>query len=205
MTGYTYEIKDNKVKSLKDFALLCCRNFGIFAEYRDEPIDKIIEKVEVNQYYIDAVEKAQKEWDDFSKDKEKRTYEEAEQAFNENLVKTFRSYENDYEENKLFVDKCKSLLKEAEEWKVPSEEYLKLKDFMIDQLQSTINFDEFTKEDLDRLIQREKDSKENFINNYINGTDLKYKLEEKKKSLEKVKKRVEKNNEWLDTLKNSFN
>ena len=75
---------------------------------------------------------------------------------------------------------------------------------MIDQLKNTIKYDEFTDKDLKRLIQQEIDSKEQFIENYMYGTDLKDNLEYWNKTLEKEKERIDKKNKWLSVLRNSF-
>ena len=202
-TGYTFEIKSNRIKTLKDFALLCCRNFGIFAEFRDEPLcEKIPDKLEVSKYYTDKVKKANEKLESFKK--EKRTIEKAEKEFIKSFKRAEKSLKKDYKKNKEFIDKCKSLLNEAENWTPPNEEYDNLKGFMIDQLKNTIKYDEFTDKDLKRLIQQEIDSKEQFIENYMYGTDLKDNLEYWNKTLEKEKERIDKKNKWLSVLRNSF-
>lgn len=191
-TGYTADIYDGKDISFNDFALKCARAFGACIEQRDDdPNDKpkLIEKTKDN-YHIRRLNEA-KIWKKPTKAEFDAYVQKQTHYYNEQLDK----------QNKLKVLYAK-MLDKANDWTPPTKEHEGLKKFMIEQLNSSIEFD--CKND---YYERELNNiKQLTYNQYIkdmrdsNKWDIEYHTNELKKNNERVDTR----NEWISALYKSL-
>jgi hypothetical protein len=136
-TGYTSDIYEGKAVTFKDFALKCARAMGAGITQRDEPGDNEIHFQEIDDFYYKKVQNAKADLSralsrsvDYWEEQQRREIAEA--------IK----YRDDYLENQ---DNLRSrydhMLNEVRNWVPPTSEHDGLKKFMIEQLESSIEFD----------------------------------------------------------------
>lgn len=191
-TGYTADIYDGKDISFSDFALKCARAFGACIEQRDDdPNDKpkLIEKTK-DSYNIKRLEEAKK-------------WKKPTKAEFDVYVKLQTAYYNEKidKQNKLKASYQK-MLDKANAWTPPTKEHEGLKKFMIEQLNSSIEFDcgfEYYQRELNNIKQLT-------YNQYVknmrasNKRDIEYHTNELKKDNERTDNR----NAWISALYKSL-
>jgi hypothetical protein len=136
-TGYTSYIYDGG-KDFTKFAINCARAFGALVNMRDEPNDaQIPEEIVSDSYHTLALAKAKKEL----KKLEKLSVYEA-------SIKASKEHESIIKEAKKQIALIESrkkryeyMLKKAEEYVSPSPEHDTYKEFMIQQIKSSLEFD----------------------------------------------------------------
>lgn len=136
-TGYTVKIKDDV--SFAEFALNCARAFGACISLRDEPGggERIPESFAPSSYHIDAADKAKTrlmQLKDLSEEeceiKALEVYKQAEDRRLENL-----------RENNDLLKKYLMMLERINAWEAPTPDHIKLKEFMIEQVRTSIKHD----------------------------------------------------------------
>lgn len=136
-TGYTAKIKDGI--EFKEFALDCARAFGACIELRDEGGggELIPDEFQPSSYSKEAADRAREQLKSIiaMTDEEKENaaicaYEEAEDA----RIKALS------EKAELRV-KYEEMLDSVLKWKIPTVEHRGLRDFMIEQIKTSIDFD----------------------------------------------------------------
>lgn len=201
-TGYTAGIIEGKTETFQDFAKQCMRNFGACIHMRDENMDKEYEPRTPSDYHTKALEKAKeklKQAETFTDDEliEMRTkeLEESKKYHLESIAKT-----------KIARAKLEDFLAKAIGFKAPTPEHEGLRKFMIEQLQSTIDFDGKTDYHDKALPQVEMELK-NIDANQIRfsmisdaNKDITYHLKNHKEEL----KRCADSNAWVETLLGSL-
>jgi hypothetical protein len=135
-TGYTSDIA--KGISFEEFALGCARAFGACIDMRDDPMDTPIpEKFEPSSYntrqYYEAV-KEKKAFDALSQPKRKIKFEAYRDEKIEYLQKSIA-------EKKALKKKYKAMLEKAKKFDPPTKEHVNFKNFMISQLNESMDFD----------------------------------------------------------------
>jgi len=142
-TGFTGPVKDGKITTFKDFALLCARAFGSTIEFRDEPMDLDIEaKInEIGQsninYHTKALVKARAELADIEAMTEDAASEAAVKEYDEALA----SYAKSVTESIATRARYSAMIDAVEVWNPPTPDHAGLKDFMLNQLRESIEFD----------------------------------------------------------------
>ena len=192
-TGYTADIYEGRDVSFSDFALKCARAFGACIEQRDDdPNDKpkLINKDSKDNYHVNALEEANKwkkptktDFDDYVK--EQTAY------YNKKIDRS----------NKLKI-RYQKMLDKANAWTPPTSEHEGLKKFMIEQLNSSIEFDcsnDYYQLELNNVKQLT-------YNQYVkdmrdrNKSDIEYHTNELKKENERDDTR----NAWISSLYKSL-
>lgn len=130
-TGYTAYIEDGEVTTGKDFLTLCCRNFGICIDMREDPLSKPIpEKFEPDSYY-------KQRYDNALLELEKAKSLTKESAINK-IKLDKRNRENGIAEaikkNKETKAKYLKVRNEVEKWIPPTSEHVNLKKFALEQI-----------------------------------------------------------------------
>ncbi|MDP3869142.1 hypothetical protein [Phenylobacterium sp.] len=135
-TGYTSDVADGKVTDLRTFALRCARGMGACIMMRDDPWDAPIpERFEPSTTYYDkALAEARAELDALMKmtpaDCLAAQHAEREKEIAANI---------EYRAGKTAQrDRYEAMLAQVEAWETDAEG---IKDFMLEQLRSSINFD----------------------------------------------------------------
>lgn len=135
-TGYTADIA--KGITFEQYALNCARAFGALIMMRDEPSSTPIpERFEPSDYHIKALASAKEDlarYDAMSRD-------DANAAANEDYLAEVERYEKRIADSTELRNKYNAMLAQVVQWDAPTVDHLKLKDFMIEQLRSSIDFD----------------------------------------------------------------
>lgn len=134
-TAYTADI--SKGITFKEYALLCARNFGATIMMRDEPLDAEIPEFQPSDYHAKRIYETQQEINTLNNlSKSEITY----QAKLEYLDKVYRA--NKYnKDDDILESKYKAMLADVSQWTPPTEDHIRLKEFMLEQLETSIKHD----------------------------------------------------------------
>jgi len=192
-TGYTLDLYDGKDITFEEFVLKCARAFGALIDMRDEPMDAPIpERFEPSDHHLKELEKAKRRLKEIRKWNEEKAEQEAERAYREAL----KEREEFIKKNKLIRKRYEDMLSKVQKWKPPTIEHASLKQFMIQQLLESIEFDCFVPEMPQRLSGEEY--REQQIKKAL--SDIEY---HEKEYAEEVNRVYEKN-KWLLSLRESL-
>lgn len=193
-TGYTVKIKDGI--SFEEFALECARAFGACATMRDTN-NEIPKEFFPNPYHANRLAEALEELRVLDNLSETEIAAEAEFEY---LEQKEQNKKNIKEKNEL-KRQYEEMLGRVLSWNPPTEDHIRLKEFMIKQIEESIDFDCY--------ISPEKESYEDEVWKPANWFsrkrknivhDIKYHQDELVKEIMRVKER----NRWLVDLRNSL-
>jgi hypothetical protein len=193
-TGYTANLYKGKDVSFPEFVMRCARTFGALVTMRDEPIDAPIpEEFKPSNYHIEQLEKARQRlaevesWDDAEAEAE------AEKAYREAL----RYRQDTLSRNAAIRQRYENMLARVKEWAPPTPDHRELKNFMIQQLESSIDFDcKYDPGEPQRLSGPEYKAQQ--IANA--QRDIDYHTKEHAKEVERAKQRTD----WIRALRGSL-
>lgn len=136
-TGYTAAIKDGI--TFQQFAMNCARAFGATITMRDEGGDgsSIPERFEPNPLYRQWKETAEAELAAL----DAMTPEEVEAAALDDYIRAENSRLTYLQEARELREKYEAMLKQVKAWTPPTPEHTRYHAFMIEQIESSINFD----------------------------------------------------------------
>lgn len=201
-TGYTAGIINGKTKTFQEFAKQCMRAFGATIHMRDESMDKEYEPMTPSDYHTKALEEAKE------KLKRAETLTDAEliEMRTKKLEENKKYHLESIAKAKTARAKLEKFLAKAIEFKAPTPEHEELRKFMIEQLQSTIDFDGKTDYHDEALAEIQMELK-NIDANQIRfsmiadaNKDITYHLKNHKEEL----KRCADANAWVETLLDSL-
>lgn len=137
-TGYTLNLYEGKEETFSEFVMKCARAFGALIAMRDEPLSALIpEEFEPSGYNLEELEKAQRQLAEIKSWDNARADAEAEKAYQEEL-----QFEKNYIAQKTELrQRYESMLAQVKAWTPPTSDHKELKQFMIQQLESSIDFD----------------------------------------------------------------
>jgi len=196
-TGYTAEIQ--KGITFKQFALTCARAFGACIEMRDDPFDAPIpDKFEPSDYDVKALKKAEDELRLYSK----MSPEYAQTLATEDYRKEVARLKKALKDVKEIIRKYQDMLDQVREWVPPTAEHIGMKDFMIEQIESSIKFDGMEDYYEKALVELKPLSGKQWVTNRIEDAirDIKY----HSKELEEEKRRAEERTSWIKALRESL-
>jgi len=190
-TGYTEIIERKPDLTFREFALRCARAFGALIMMRDDSMDaEIPEKFEPSTYHRDQLEEAKKRLTET----ERMTLDEARKMELESHQSTQRSnkkYMKEYvEKNALY----QRMLDKVNSWKPPSNDHVRMKEFMVEQIDTSMGKAYQVKEC--RYSPKEWRDREIADAKH----DVEYHEKEWKEELDRTKVR----NKWLSDLKSSL-
>lgn len=137
-TGYTSDLYEGKDIAFPDFVMNCARAFNALIEMRDDPMDATIPyEFEASRYHTEQLKKAEadvariKAWDDTEADSQSQlAYDRAQREYEESLA------------NKAALrERYEAMLAQVKAWTPPTSEHQGLKDFMLKQLEGSIEHD----------------------------------------------------------------
>jgi len=196
-TGYTSKIYEGEDVSGKEFIMTCARAFGALIEMRDEPLDaRIPEELKVDTYHEKQLERSKQELDKYKN----MSIEEAQKLVDKNYKKRIEENNKYYKEKLELKDRYEKVLVEVEAWKLPSPDHQSLKNYAIDQLNKSIDFDCSGIENYEKEIKKE--TPEEYIQLKIDKClwDIEYHQREWDNEV----KRVNERNLWIKQLRNSL-
>lgn len=192
-TGYTYAILEGA--TFEEYALQCARGFGALVMMRDEPSDAPIpDSFEVSPYYRGKLELAKKEFARLNDLTKKGWQKEMDTNYEEAKKK------NEAFRQKNLADKAKyeAMLVKAKAYKAPSAEHEGYAQFLVSQIEESINFD---------CSYSYPNPKKQSLEEYIQSTlkkaqdDIVYYNKSYSEELDRVASR----NKWIKELKQSLN
>lgn len=135
-TGYTSDLYQGKDQSFEDFVLSCARGFGAFIHQRDDSMSDKPTLRAPDTYYVKNVAKAEADLAEWERLVEDEVYD----RYNEYVAKTEAYNKERTQKDSAVRDRYGTRLAEVEAWNVPPT-LQSLKDFMIEQIKSSIQFD----------------------------------------------------------------
>lgn len=134
-TGLTCGISEGMV--FKEFVLSCSKQFGALIHMKDLSSDTPIIKQEIDPYYSESVKKAEKDYNNYIK----LSQEEKERRMKDEWISGIDHHKKEIIKRRKLEEKYIEMLKKVKNWISPSEEHIKLKQFMIDQINDSIKYD----------------------------------------------------------------
>lgn len=195
-TGYTSIVADNENFTFPEFAMRCARNFGALIMMRDEPLDAPIpEKFEPSDYEKNEYEKAKVAYDNFIANPP--SDEDLEKQYNEYVALEMERFAAASADKDIKRRRYNAMLLRVLKWHPPTPEHEGLKEFMIDQLHDSIDFDcsEYQPVISDR---------EGYIARNRSGEYLKEELDFYEKKWHDEIERTNSRNKWLKELRESL-
>jgi hypothetical protein len=190
-TGYTLDV--GKGQSFNDFVLGCARAFGACISLRDEPQSSEIPEFEVGDYHRTGLATAKEALVDVLQLSEATLDFQASDDFNENL----KAYKERQTENNTTQVAYTTMLEQVEQWTPPTTDHSKLKTFMLEQLSTGKDFDDYTP---DVPVSQ---TGEEWLADKIKS--LSWSIEYHTTEYNKEVKRVAEQNLWVKNLKESLN
>lgn len=194
-TGYTNKIAEGI--SFEDFVWACARAFGALVTMRDASADAPIPKeLKPNEYYKSKLQEIEKELAEVQKMKVGTAAKRAKKEYEEQL----RDKANGTRKALGLRQQYKDMLIKVNRWQPPTPDHQGLKDFMVEQITSSIDFDcrtTYYENQQIRLLsgQEWRDRKIGQLQK-----DLAYHSKEYLEEIERVAAR----NNWLQELRKSL-
>jgi hypothetical protein len=192
-TGYTAEIHDGKGVEFKDFVMECARAFGALVTMRDDPSHTPIpEEFQPSMWNAKELEKARtrlaevQSWgEEQSESESQKDYIEVMQRWHKRMI-----------EMAELCLRYEAMLTKVQAWEPPTPDHQGLKDFMIQQLESSIDFDCY------KLDMPHKLSGQDYKIQEIKRAerDIQYHTAEQKEEV----KRTQERNAWVRALRESL-
>jgi hypothetical protein len=201
-TGYTAGILDGKITTFPQFAKQCMRAFGATIHMRDDDMDVEYTPRTPSDYHTKEIEKAKQ----LLKDAEALPDETIVANKKAQLEESKKYHIESIEKAKIGAKSMNDILKDVRKWQPPTTEHNGLKDFMIDQIVKTIDFDCKTDYHDENLAKIELELLS------LNATEIRKEMKAKaKKDFEYHTKeynadvqRCEQSNQWVTDLIDSL-
>lgn len=135
-TGYTAPIADGI--DFKDFIMQCARAFGALVTMRDEPMDaEIPEEFKPSDWHKDKLAEAEADYEKYKA----MGLEEATVASKEEYQDELDHRKESIRKDGELKGKYLSMLAKVKAWQPPTPDHQGLKDFMVKQIEESIDFD----------------------------------------------------------------
>ena len=195
-TGYTSKLHDGS-QTFEEFALGCARAFGALIRLRDEDFTLPVPQEFVpERYHHDEWEKLQKELSDALSKSDKEWEKLANKSFQSaNAYRAVQEAES-YERSQRYTD----MLGQVKTWNPPTSDHKELKEFMIEQLEKTVEFD--TLGDYYERNPVTKMAPDDFRKKTID--DISARIDYHMKGWLKEIERTRQTNKWVSDLRNSL-
>lgn len=199
-SGYTSEILNGKVNTLKQFAQVLAKGFGATSHQKEEALNTPIKKAKVGTYHNKAIRELKSNLKEFNLITDKELIADEKRA----LKASKKHYKEKIVIMKKAKSKCSKLLLEAQLWEIPTDNHKVVKDMMIEELKNVIEFDcdiepvnqlikDIDSREIDPLEIREKQV-----------ASFKQQIEFHEESHKVDKDHVEQSNKWVSELMESF-
>lgn len=186
-TSYTSGVQEGKITELKDYVLMCARNFGALIHMR-----------EVDNYHLNQLNRIIKDYEEFLKLTDAEIQSKLDKYY-ERRIKEQRDGLKRFEEGK---QRCLDMLEKVKSWNPPTKEHIKLKEFAVEQLERSLEFDYSDRSKAYYLEKPFKDTVEEYRKckekDYFG--DIEYHSKAHKEEIE----RVDECNKWIRDLMDSL-
>lgn len=193
-TGYTHTLIQEEEISFEKFALICARAFGACIDMRDDPMDKDIpDEFQVSDFHDKEIIKYEDMFNVLTSMPEHIRERECEKKYNSDMER----YKESLEGLNTQRIRYQNMRAKVKEWIPPTYEHINLKDFMLEQINSSLKFDcSYMPDEPKRMSTKEWYEKE--IESVL--CNLKYHREQK----EGEQQWVDSRNKWLKELRVSI-
>ncbi len=193
-TGYTTKLYNGVPQTFPEFALHCARAFGALIHMKEDDLEAPIRPGKVDGYAKEHVRKAtdKKLW------LLGLTPEQCEAEADRQYKKAVKDYNNVKKDREELKTRYLQMLAQVVAWEPPTTEHVGLKNFMVEQLTSSIEGDCGMKY-FPVPVQM---TGEEWLESQLESADhdIEYFSKEDKEEQERVADR----NEWVEQLKNSL-
>ena len=195
-TGYTAGVMDGTITEFKDYAFQCARAFGALVMQRDDPLTPNIPVLKVDDYYSAAVREAEEEVKQISS----MTSKQIETEFLKSKARDIKYHTKGIKDQEKTRERYLKMLEEAKKFVAPTDEHVSYRDFLISQLEESLNWDCRSNYHQEQLAKtKRKKSAKSWHREGL--AEAKYRLKYAKKSLKEEIERVKSRNDWLSQLK----
>ena len=139
-TGYTSKLYDGKKQTFQEFAMECARAFGALVTLRDDSDAKIPDEFKPSEYAQESLKKAEKKLKEAIGWSDAAAAAKALVEYNNSV----KEYEASKERSAGIVKRYREMLAEVKKWTPPTPDHENMKKFMVEQLESSIKFDNYT-------------------------------------------------------------
>jgi hypothetical protein len=196
-TGYTAGIIDGEITTFEQFATQCTRAFGATIHMRDNPLDSPYEPRTPSEHYVNSLQSQREKLEETKTMTDEAIVQDFETLLKDNL----EYHEKGLEKDHANFEKLNSILESSKSWVPPTEEHEGLRNFMIEQIESTIKADGDLSYHINKILQIKQEMKD--------GIDPKVYREERIKEIEdrityyegeiqKELERCKRSNDWMD-------
>ena len=136
-SGYTSDIYDGKDTSFVSFAKRCSRAFGARVGEKENGLDSEYKPRLVDEYYSERLAESVKNYNESLT----RTTEQWRKLYDDEMAKMDELDADIARRKEELAGRYLPVLEKAKAWNPPTEDHVKFKEFMIDQLEDSIRFD----------------------------------------------------------------
>lgn len=187
-TGYTSIFTERDV-TFREYALRCARAFGACILQRDDNIEEPPKHREEASFYQESVDSDMRELDRFLSLTREQQVAELEAKAEE----TRRYRAKSQAERAVLEVRLREVLGQVSAWKAPTADHENYKKFMIEQINSTLDFDCGHRDYFDPTKVKAETPEEHLA-------QLKSSLERSIQSRDEERERCKQANDWIDAL-----
>lgn len=193
-SGYTEGILSGTINDLNDFIWMCARGFGAFITQKDNIDEPPILKEKPNPYYKNKIKQLLNEQQKYNE----YTDDDWQNEYLKYIEDQLKDIDDNIKEKIESKEKYENILNQVKEWIPPNENFHKLKSFMINQIEESIDFD------CDTSFWQERKNKisnlklEQYKRNVLN--DINESLISNKEYYDEEVQRVKERNQWKQQL-----
>ena len=196
-TGYTAGIIDGELTTFEQFATQCTRAFGATIHMRDNPMDSPYEPRTPSDYHTNSIQSKRERLEEIESMSDEKIVED----FNTQLEEDLKYHQTKMEEDKRNLEKLNSMLESAKSWVPPTEDHQPFRNFMIEQIESTIKVDGDPSYHVNKMVGIKKQMEEG-INpkEYREETiqEIKSQISYHETEYQKELVRCKDSNDWMD-------
>lgn len=137
-SGYTAKMYEGEDQSFDDFVMSCARGMGALITMRDEPMDAPIpDAFEPSDYHAKAIEDAEWRLRNLDTVSDESARLQADQEYQQAHAAWMESRRKEAELRERYV----AMLAKVQAWEPPTPDHVHFKEFMVEQLTGSIDFD----------------------------------------------------------------
>lgn len=193
-SGYTEGILSGTINDLNDFIWMCARGFGAFITQKDNIDEPPILKEKPNPYYKNKIKQLLNEQQKYNE----YTDDDWQNEYLKYIEDQLKDIDDNIKEKIESKEKYENILNQVKEWIPPNENFHKLKSFMINQIEESIDFDCNTSFWQERKNKISNLKLEQYKRNVLN--DINESLISNKEYYDEEVQRVKERNQWKQQL-----
>lgn len=193
-TGYTASVQSGEVTELDDFVMSCARAMGACIMQRDDNPNDPPKLEEPSDHYDKRLAELEAEKAKLTT----MTWEEVVKQFHQDKLDSTKRCHEAIDEKKRYEQLYRAMLTKVHAWMPPSDDHVNFKEFMVEQLTSSIDFDCSVDYYMDQLNDMASETPEDWFEarKAENERSLEYYTKARQEKID----RVEERNRWKTQL-----